>query len=61
LETHSPHLIYRFGELVEEKLLNPNDVQVLIFDEKDGYSEVQTAYFDEDGMLKNWPVGFFQP
>ncbi|TCB76924.1 DUF3696 domain-containing protein [Acinetobacter sp. ANC 4177] len=61
LETHSPHLIYRFGELIEEKLLTPNDIQVLIFNEKDGYSEVQTAYFDEEGMLKNWPVGFFQP
>lgn len=61
LETHSPHLIYRFGELIEEKLLSPNDIQVLIFNERDGYSEVQTAYFDEDGMLKNWPVGFFQP
>lgn len=61
LETHSPHLIYRFGELIEEGMLDPKNIQVLIFDEKEGYSEVQTAYFDEEGMLKNWPVGFFQP
>lgn len=61
METHSPHLIYRFGELIEDKLLDPNNIQVLVFNEKDGYSEVQKAYFDEDGMLKNWPMGFFQP
>ncbi|MCL6248034.1 ATP-binding protein [Acinetobacter sp. ANC 4945] len=60
METHSPHLIYRFGELIEEGVLSPDNIQVLIFNEKDGYSEVDTAYFDDEGTLKNWPIGFFQ-
>lgn len=60
METHSPHLIYRFGELIEEGILSPRNIQVLIFNEKDGYSEVDTAYFDDEGTLRNWPVGFFQ-
>ncbi len=60
METHSPHLIYRFGELIDEGILSPDNIQVLIFNEKDGYSEVDTAYFDDEGVLRNWPAGFFQ-
>lgn len=61
LETHSSHLIFRLGELIEEKILDKNDVQILIFEEKEGCSEIRHAEFDDEGRLLNWPIGFFQP
>lgn len=61
LETHSSHLIFRLGELIEENKLDKNDVQILIFEEKDGHSEIKHSAFDDNGRLINWPIGFFQP
>lgn len=63
IETHSPHLIYRFGELIEENNSNisKDDIQVLIFEEIDGETKIRKSVFDEEGRLQNWPIGFFQP
>lgn len=62
-ETHSPHLINRLGELIAEKIFSPNDVQVVVFQDSETgeNSEISTAVFDENGMLNNWPYGFFEP
>lgn len=63
LETHSQHLLYRFGELIEDEELglSPDDIQILVFNEQDGFSEVSISNFNSDGELENWPTGFFQP
>lgn len=63
LETHSQHLLYRFGELIEDEALglSPDDIQILVFNERDGFSEVSISNFNSDGELENWPTGFFQP
>ncbi len=63
IETHSPHLIYRFGELVEDKesRIDKEDIQILIFEENDGETHIRQAAFDDDGRLLNWPIGFFHP
>ncbi|MFL9514999.1 DUF3696 domain-containing protein [Acinetobacter baumannii] len=34
---------------------------MLIFEEKDGHSEIKHSAFDDNGRLINWPIGFFQP
>ncbi|MBX9723867.1 MAG: AAA family ATPase, partial [Candidatus Obscuribacterales bacterium] len=62
-ETHSPHLINRLGELVEAGKLSKNDVQVVLFEDSDvlGETNVRPTGFDSDGVLINWPYGFFEP
>ncbi|GAA5630427.1 hypothetical protein Acal02_01027 [Acinetobacter calcoaceticus] len=60
LETHSPQIIYRLSELVESGELAKDDVQILVFEEKDGSTIITETNFDDDGDLINWPSGFFQ-
>ncbi|WP_219706549.1 hypothetical protein [Burkholderia sp. COPS] len=60
-ETHSSSLINRLGELIAEKKVSRDDVQVVMFDQKsvDGEMEIRISEFDGDGVLTNWPYGFF--
>lgn len=62
-ETHSPHLINRLGELIENGELAPEDVRVVLFESSDGEGAVSVTptEFDSTGVLKNWPFGFFEP
>jgi len=61
-ETHSPHLINRLGELISEGKLSHKDVKIIIFQDsfESGSAEARTSDFDEKGILKNWPFGFFE-
>jgi len=63
IETHSNHLINRFGQLISEGALNSSDIQILIIDkdEKGDRSTITESGYDEEGYLLNWPVGFFEP
>ncbi len=64
VETHSQHLVNRLGRLVEEKILSPDDVTILLFEpsqKEDKSTSVRISKFDEDGVLTNWPFGFFEP
>lgn len=59
VETHSNALINRLGELVGAKKVLKDEVSVLLFEKgEDGITRVREATFDDDGVLKNWPVGF---
>lgn len=59
IETHSNALINRLGELISEQRVRTDEVSVLLFEKgDDGISRVREATFDDDGVLKNWPVGF---
>lgn len=60
-ETHSQTMIEALGEYIEDGIgLCQEDVSILVF-EKDETQQtlVRSSYFDEDGTLKNWPIGFF--
>ncbi len=62
IETHSEALINRLGELIEMKVLDKNDVQIVIFSAEDDINsptKVSLANFDSEGTLSNWPFGFF--
>ncbi|WP_417452257.1 AAA family ATPase [Kiloniella sp.] len=62
VETHSEALINRLGELIEDGDVDAKHVQILIFGEtNEGQSseEIVEAEFNEKGVLKNWPFGFF--
>lgn len=57
IETHSKEIINRLGIKVEEKALDPEDVSILLFDET---HKVRKARFTPEGVLQNWPIGFFE-
>lgn len=60
-ETHSPSLINRLGEMISEGLLSKDDVNIVMFDQENSNknARVTTTEFDADGVLINWPFGFF--
>ncbi len=62
-ETHSPYLINRLGELIEQGTLASKDVAVVLFEPSEAPDNVavRSVTFGEDGILKNWPFGFFEP
>lgn len=62
-ETHSPNLINRLGQLVEQGRLNSEDVQIVLFEKQSSDSDTQISIsnFDSSGVLQNWPFGFFEP
>lgn len=57
-ETHSKTMIDALGDYIEEHQC-PELVNIVIFNKKDGITSVDTASFDEEGDLNNWPIGFF--
>lgn len=60
-ETHSKTMIDAIGECVELNQIKQDDVNVVIFDKAsiEDKTDVKVSYFDEDGFLVNWPIGFF--
>jgi len=64
IETHSQHIVNRLGRLVEEKVISPQDVAILLFEPSESEQKstsVRISNFDEEGVLQNWPFGFFEP
>lgn len=64
VETHSETLINRLGELVAEKKIEHDDVQIILFERDmndDRVTNTKTVNFDAEGALVDWPFGFFQP
>lgn len=59
VETHSQYFINALGESVEQKQISKDDISIVVFNKKDKETEIQEAYFDEEGSLENWPIGFF--
>lgn len=55
-------MIYRFGELVEEGKLSPEEITILFFEKQAGRDEtiVRPIEFDQKGVLQDWPIGFFR-
>lgn len=62
-ETHSPNVINRLGELVAAGVVAREHVQVLLFeqDEATRQTKVRKSSFNKDGVLEDWPFGFFEP
>ncbi len=61
IETHSESLINRLGELIYQGKLNKNDVQIVVFGGESAINQdnVNISTFDDEGILKDWPYGFF--
>ncbi len=63
IETHSQTMVNRFGNRIASGDLDPQDINVVLFEKLIGNSEssIRISQFDNDGFLTNWPFGFFEP
>lgn len=63
IETHSQALINRLGRRIREGKILPEDINVLIFqkDIESKNSYIKQISFTENGQLRDWPYGFFDP
>lgn len=61
IETHSETIVNTIGELIYKKQVESKDTSILFFskDENDSETRIEKSYYDEDGYLVDWPVGFF--
>lgn len=61
LETHSETIVNYLGKLVANQNISNNDISLVIFDKKTANSstELRMSHYDKDGILENWPLGFF--
>ena len=55
--------IVPFGRHVATGQLDPNDINVVVFEKPgpDSPTKVRIGVYDEEGFLRNWPLGFFEP
>ncbi len=62
-ETHSHHLINKLGTLVAGGYIDKSLIQIIVFefDSVSLESKIRISNFDEDGVVQNWPHGFFDP
>lgn len=58
-ETHSEAMVNRIGTLISEKKILAEKVNVLIFDKNNEQTNIESKFFNEDGLLMGWPIGFF--
>lgn len=54
--THSKHVIDIMSDLIRTGELGCDDVSIFILDSKSLH--YQNSFFDSEGYLSNWPVGF---
>lgn len=63
VETHSEAMINKLGSLVETGAISPEDIQIVVFGAEEAMNspaKVTVAKYDSDGVLINWPYGFFE-
>ncbi len=60
-ETHSNTMIDTLGECIEAKMIDKDDISIVTFEKLSSKEKtiIKTAYFDSEGYLCNWPIGFF--
>lgn len=63
VETHSQALINRIGRRIREKKLGVDDVNILLFQKDDNMqnSIIKQISYTNEGQLRDWPYGFFDP
>jgi predicted ATPase len=61
LETHSETIVNRLGELIYHNLISKDDIVVLLVSRSGGSCSVSPSSYGSDGILQEWPYGFFLP
>lgn len=61
LETHSEAIVNKIGLMMAAGEISNNDANIIIFSKETEKSKtcVDLSKFDDDGILTNWPYGFF--
>ncbi|MFS1441767.1 AAA family ATPase [Vibrio sp. 10N.286.46.E10] len=61
IETHSESLISKFGDLIAKENLKEQDIQVMLFEQNrhERVTDIKYSDFNDDGILQDWPTGFF--
>jgi len=59
VETHSDHILNGVRLAVKRDLLRPNDVALNYFRREDEGIKIESPSIGPDGMLSQWPTGFF--
>lgn len=59
IETHSDVIINTIGEYIGNNDFQSDDINIVLFGINSSNELKQTTY-DEDGILKEWPIGFFE-
>lgn len=61
VETHSETLVSQLGVLIAEKQISKEDVAVYFVEknDEDGRSHLSERKFSDDGIINDWPIGFF--
>ena len=62
VETHSEQIINRVGKRVAGGQMQRDDVSLVLFDKPSFASStrVSPTTFDEEGLVNDWPYGFFE-
>lgn len=63
IETHSEVIVNRLGHRVANQDLNPEDVNVVMFEKEPSALSTKVSFsgYDENGFLIKWPPGFLEP
>ncbi len=63
VETHSQAIVNRIGRRIYEGKISPEDVSVLLFnkDSQNRNTIIRQIEYTDEGRLKDWPLGFFDP
>lgn len=59
ISTHSDVPLNLIGHLIHDKIINKDDVKIVIMSDDNTEIESVSSY-DEKGFLLNWPYGFFE-
>ena len=62
-ETHSDTILNRIGRRVREGVVSPEAVNIILFEKRYGenVTRVRQTTYNENGQIKEWPNGFFDP
>lgn len=62
IETHSETIVNKIGRNIARENFSADDAEVVLFEKKfdSNKSSVRISRYDEDGMLIDWPIGFFE-
>ncbi len=59
IESHSDHVLNALRIATKNKLLKPDDVNILFFAQENGNSKIIKPTIDENGRISEWPDSFF--
>jgi predicted ATPase len=59
IESHSDHVLNALRIVTKNKILKPDDVNILFFAQEKGISKIIKPMLDENGRIDQWPEYFF--